>query len=248
MSTGTIIFIITMGWALIIHGGLTYLIVKKKEYSLISGFLNRPKEEQEYLIQNGYMEALGKIFKVSFYLFAATFLLGLLPIPYGFEIGIALFLIVLLGGLIWMQKYEVPQKRKKMYWITSIIMAVTVALVGGLTIAGLVDNEVTVNHEAFKISGMYGVEWPIEEIKSVELLDTLPEVITKTNGYASSGQLKGHFLLEEPYGSGLLFVNLKNPPYLYVATNKDFLILNKKNSEETKTIYESLLKVWESNK
>ncbi|MBS4196753.1 DUF3784 domain-containing protein [Lederbergia citri] len=246
MSTGTIIFIIAMGWALIVHGGLTYLIVKKKEYSLISGFLNRPKEEQEYLIQNGYIEAVGKILKVSFYLFATTFLVGLLPIPYGFEIGIVLFLIVLLGGLIWLQKYEIPQKRKKMYWITSSIMAVTVALVGGLTIAGLVDNEVTVSHEAFKISGMYGVEWPIEEIKSVELLDTLPEVITKTNGYASSGQLKGHFQLEEPYGSGLLFVNKKNPPYLYVETNKDFLILNRKNIEDTRTIYESLLKVWES--
>ncbi|MBS4201810.1 DUF3784 domain-containing protein [Bacillus sp. FJAT-49732] len=248
MSTGTIIFIIVMGWALIIHGGLTYLIVKKKEYSLISGFLNRPKEEQEYLIQNGYMEALGNIFKITFYLFAATFIAGLLPIPYGFEIGLAIFLLALLGGLIWMQKYEVPHKRKKMYWITGGIMAVTIALVGGLTIAGWVDNEVTVNQENFKISGMYGVEWTIEDITSVELLEELPEVIMKSNGFAASGQLKGRFQLEEPYGSGLLFVNGKNKPYLYVTTKKDYLILNRKNSEDTKNIYESLLKVWENNK
>ncbi|MCJ8008596.1 DUF3784 domain-containing protein [Lederbergia wuyishanensis] len=248
MSTGTIIFIIAMGWALIIHGGLTYLIVKKKEYSLISGFLNRPKEEQEYLIQNGYIEALGRIFKITFFIFAATFLLGLLPIPYGFEIGIALFLVVLLGGLIWMQKFEVPHKRKKMYWITSGIMAVTIGLVGWLTIAGLVDNEVTVNHETFEISGMYGVEWPIKDIKSVELLEELPEVIMKSDGFATAGQLKGNFLLEEPYGNGLLFVNWKNTPYLYVTTKNNYLILNRKNSEDTKNIYESLLKVWESQK
>ncbi|MCR2822236.1 DUF3784 domain-containing protein [Lederbergia panacisoli] len=247
MSTGTIIFIIAMGWALIIYGGLTYLIVKKKEYSLISGFLNRPKEEQEYLIHNGYIEALGKIFKITFYLFAATFLAGLLPIPYGFEIGIAIFIIVLLGGIIWVQKFEVPHKRKKMYWITGGIMAVTIALIGGLTIAGMGDNEVKVNHESLEISGMYGVKWPVEDIMSVELLDELPEVIMKSNGFASAGQLKGHFQLEEPYGSGLLFVNGKNSPYLYVATKKDFLILNRKNSEDTINIYESLLKILESN-
>ncbi|MBS4219901.1 DUF3784 domain-containing protein [Bacillus sp. FJAT-49711] len=248
MSTGTIIFIIAMGWALIIYGGLTYLIVKKKEYSLISGFLHRSKEEQEYLIQNGYIEALGKILKITFYLFAATFLLGLLPIPYGFETGISLFLVVLLGGLIWMQKFEIPHKRKKMYWITGGIMAVTIGLVGGLIIAGSVDNEVTVNNEIFEVSGMYGIEWSIEEIKSVELLDELPEVIMKSNGFATSGQLKGRFQLEKPYGSGLLFVSGKNKPYLYVTTKKDYLILNRKNSEDTQNIYEALLKVWENNK
>lgn len=242
METNTIILIIVMGWALVIYGGLTYLIVKKKEYSLISGFLNRPKDEQEFLKENGYIEALGKVFKITFYLFVATFLLALLPIPYGFEIGIAIFLIVLMGGIIWVQKFEVPKKRKKMYWISSVIAIVTIGIVGGLTIAGFTDNEITVNQKGLEISGMYGIEWPIEEIQSVELLDALPKVITKSNGFAAGNQLKGRFRLEDPYGSGLLFVKGQTGPFLYVATDSDFLILNRDDTQDVHRLYESLLK------
>lgn len=241
METSTIIYIIAMGWGLIIYGGITYLIVKKKEYSLISGFLNRPKEEQEFLIKNGYMEATGKLFKWTFYLFLLTFIIGLLPIPYGFEISISVFLIALLGGMVWLQKYELPAKRKKMYWITGSISFITFAFVGGIIGYGLIDNEITVDRDTLTISGMYGIEWDLADVESVKLLDELPDVITKSNGFATSGVLKGRFRLEEPYGGGgLLFVKGEKGPFLYVATDSEYLILNRDDHHETEQLYKTL--------
>lgn len=240
LKTSTIIYLIAMGWALLIHGGLTYLIVKKKEYSLISGFSNRPKEEQETLIKNGFIDAMGRFLTISFYLFAVTFVAGLLPIPYAFEVGMTIFIVYLLGGLVWMQKYEVPHKRKKMYWTTGILAFITLGIVGGLTVASMLENEVTIEQHQLKISGMYGDEWPIEDVKSVKLLDELPEVIVKTNGFATEGQLKGRFRLEEPYGSGQLFVKGKTGPFLYISTKKECIILNRADPEETQNLYQSL--------
>lgn len=108
MNTGTLIYIITMGWALIIQGGITYLFSKKQDYTLLSGFSN------------------------------------------------------------------------------------------------------------------------------------LPKVNFKTNGFATSGILKGHFNLEEPYGNGLLFIQKKSAPYLYVATEEDYVIINRKKPNELTEIYKEL--------
>src|SRR5690625_7779885 len=83
MDKGKLIYILTMGWTLIIYGGLTYLVAKKKDYMLLSGFHRRPEEEQEYLHKSGYLDAMGKLLTITFWIFVAVFILGLLPIPFG---------------------------------------------------------------------------------------------------------------------------------------------------------------------
>src|SRR5699024_3144666 len=246
MDKGTIIYILVMCWVLLIYGGITYLFAKKRDYMLLSGFHKRSKEEKEYLEESGYLDALGKLFTITFWIFAITFILGLLPIPYGFEIGISVFLIYLLIGMVCIQRYEVPHKRKKMTWIMSIISGATLLFVIGITAVGYLDNEVTVNEVTFEISGMYGVEWDVADIEMVELLDELPEVNIKTNGFATSNLLKGRFRLEDPYGSGLLFIHKNSDSkVLYVATDDDYVMINKKYANETEDIYEELVRVVE---
>ncbi|HLR51438.1 MAG TPA: DUF3784 domain-containing protein [Candidatus Avamphibacillus sp.] len=244
MDKGKIIYIFVMGWSLLIYGGLTYLIAKKKDYTLISGFNNRSKEEQEYLHESGYLEATGKLLTITFWMFFATFVLGLLPIPFGFGIGIAIFLITLLGGMVWVQRYEVPHKRKKMTWITGSISVGTLLFIITITAVGYMDNDINVSEDMFEITGMYGIEWNTEDIEIVELLDKLPEVHLKTNGFATGNLLKGRFRLEDPYGSGLLFIHKNSDSkVLFVATNDEYVMINKKNANETEEIYEQLITV-----
>jgi len=241
MSTGALIYLITMGWTLIILGGITYLFRKKQDYTLVSGFSNRPDEEKEFLKESGYIDALGRLLTTTFYLFLAAFIFGLLKVPFAFEISLGVFILVLMIGIIWIQRYEVPHKRKKMFWITGIISAATIIFIAAITGIGYIDNKVNVHENTFEITGMYGVEWNLAEIEKVELLNELPKVEFRTNGFAISGILKGRFTIEEPYGNGLLFIQERTAPYLYVATNEEYVIINRKNSSETKEICEDLL-------
>ncbi|MEN2767587.1 DUF3784 domain-containing protein [Ornithinibacillus xuwenensis] len=243
MSNSMLIFIVVMGWTLIVFGGITYLIVKKKEYSLISGFYNRPKEEQEYLIQYGYIEKMGKVLLISFYLLIIATLLTVFGVPYGIEIGFGLFMLELLGGIIYIQKYEVPHKRKKYYLLYGIITFVTIGIVGGLFVMGNMKSEFVIKNDTFIISGMYGVEWSVEEIEKVELLDQLPEIMFKNSGLSSTTTKKGKFTLEAPYGKGRLFVQVKNSPFIYVSTKEDYVIINRDSPKETKAVYQQLLKL-----
>ena len=175
MSTGMLIYIIVMGWTLIVYGSIAYFIIKKKEYGLISGFFNRPKEEQEYLIQNGFIEKLGKVLLYSFFMLVIAAVLPIFRIPYVVEIGWGLFIIFTFGGLLYLQKFEFPTKRKKYRWLYGIITILTIGLIIGVSFAGNQDNEILIENNTFIISGMYGIEWSLERIENVELLKNPPK-------------------------------------------------------------------------
>ncbi|MGP4041632.1 DUF3784 domain-containing protein [Gracilibacillus sp. D59] len=240
MDTGLIIFVIIMGWTLIIYGGITFFIVKKKHNYLISGFSNRPKEEQEYLEQNGYINAMGKLLTYTFYLLAISFVLGLFSVPYGFEISLTLFMIILFAGIIWIQRYEVPHKRKKNYWIIGIVAPVTLILITGLSISGFTENDITVEDGYLVISGMYGEEIPFQDINQVEKINQLPEVIAKTNGFAMTNRLKGEFRMEGYSETVTLFISGDANPYLVIETEKGTIIFNRDTEAEIDRLYQQL--------
>src|SRR5690625_3916882 len=145
-----------MGWTLIIHGGITYMFAKKKDFSLLSGFANRPEEEKNYLMESGYLHSIGKLFSITFWLFLITFIIGLFTTPHAFGIGLGVFMITLFAGLIWIQRYEVPHKRKKMTWIMSIISASSIIIIAVVAGTAFIGNDVYVEESTFEITGPYG--------------------------------------------------------------------------------------------
>src|SRR5690625_5044852 len=157
-----------MGWTLIIHGGITYLFAKKRDLSLLNGFSNRPEEEKNYLMESGYLHAMGKLFTLTFWLFLITFIIGLFSIPYAFGVGLGVFIITLFAGLIWIQRYEVPHKRKKMTWIISLISVSSIIIIAVAVGVAVIGNDVHVEDNTFEITGPYGIEWDISDIESVE--------------------------------------------------------------------------------
>lgn len=241
VTTGKLIYIITMGWTLIIMGGITYLFKKKGDFSFLNGFSNRPEEEKLYLEESGYLDAIGNLFAASFWIFLVTFIVGLLPIPYAFGIGITIFIVHLMIGLIWIQRYEVPHKRKKMIAIMSLLSAGILIFIAIMFGMGLIENDVKISEKSIEISGMYGDEWDFTEIERIELVDELPEVLFKTNGFAMTNILKGKFTLEEPYGNGLLFINGRGGPFLVIFTADEYVIIKKKDNEETVQLYKELI-------
>lgn len=139
MSTGKLIYIITMGFTLISFGGITYLFKKKKDFSLLSGYSKRPEEEKQYLQESGYLKAMSNVFFTSFWIILVTFIVGLFPIPWAFEIGMSVFIIYLMIGFIWVQRYEVPHKRKKMYWLSGILSGGTLIFIAVIATLGFIN-------------------------------------------------------------------------------------------------------------
>lgn len=218
---------------------LGWLIYYRKKYGLISGFLNRSKEEQEQLIMNGYPQKTGFLL-----MYTAIGMLILLPLcftpfKYTIEIQFGFMLLFLLGGFVYLSKYEVPKKRKRSYWISSSIFVIVVSFVSILTFFGYQDFELVIDDHQFTITGVYGDNWEINEIEQIQLFDEMPKVKWKENGFGLQTLAKGYFTVED-YGSSLLFIHKDSSPILYIKVNNKNIFLNGKTSEQTKNWYQQL--------
>lgn len=116
---------------------LGWAIRYKQQYGLLSGFNGRSEEEQKELIENGYPQKTGLLL-----IWTAAGMLILLPLvftsfSYAIEVQYSFMLIFMLGGFIYLTKYELPKKRKRSYWISSLVAIVVVGFISVLMFFGI---------------------------------------------------------------------------------------------------------------
>jgi hypothetical protein len=218
---------------------LGLFVRKKKLYSLISGFATRPKEEQDQLIKNGYPQKVAGLMMVT-----GVGMLLLLPLSftsfiYATEVQFGFMMILLLGGLVYLSRYEVARKQKRSYLVSSIIAIVVIGGIGAISLFSYQGYELINNDERFEITGMYGDEWVYEDIISIELMEEMPEVTVRTNGVGLPTLSKGHFKVKD-YGSSLLFIQNHSSPYIYIELKEKKIFINDKDPEQTRAWYETL--------
>lgn len=225
----TIVMFLFFGWA----------IVKKKWYGLISNFNGKSKDEQQQLIKNGYPQRIGKLMLATAAGMALLLPLGFTSFQYSIEVQFGFMMVLLLGGLIYLSKYEIKEKRKRSYIFSSLLAIGTIGFIVGLFYVGYQDFELKNHGDSFEITGMYGEVWNYTEIRHIELLQEMPEVTWKENGFGLATLAKGHFKVTD-YGSSLLFIHKDSQPYLFIETDNERIFINSKNSNETKEWYEIL--------
>ena len=131
--------------------------------------------------------------------------------------------------------------RRRVRVITAVIVAVTLALILGQVYLYSQPPAVEVSPETFSAGlGMYGIEIPRANIVSVGLVDGLPRIQSRTNGFSSGGLLRGNFRLEE-WGTGKLFINRGSPPYVVVRTADTFVVVNFEDPARTRELYQQLM-------
>lgn len=218
-----------------------WAIVKKEWYSLISNFNGKSKDEQQQLIKNGYPQRVGKLMVVTAVGMAILLPLSFTSFQYSIEVQFGFMIVFLLGGLIYLSKYEIKEKRKRSYIFSTLLAIGTIGFTVWLFFLGYQDFEMKYYEDSFEITGMYGGEWDYAEIRHIELLEEMPEVTWKQNGFGLATMAKGIFKVEE-YGSSLLFIHKGSPPYLFIETDNDKIFINSKNRDETEDWYDILSK------
>ena len=229
-----VVLFFILGWA----------IRFKHQYMLISGFNNRSEEEQKILIENGYPQKTGNLLIMTAVGMLILFPLVFTSFPYIIEVQYGFMTVFLLGGFIYVSKYEIPVKRKRSYWFASIFTVLVIGFISVLFFLGYQLNELVVNEETFEITGLYGDEWKVEDIEKIELLNEMPVVTYKENGFGMSNLSKGYFHVEA-YGSSLLFIR-NGGPYLLLVLKDEIIFINGENSEQTQSWYEQINEVLES--
>ncbi len=231
--------VVTLIIMIMIFSLLGWAIRYKQAYFLLSGFATMTEDEQKEYLQNGYPQKAGGMLIIT-----AIGTLLLLPLlftsfTYAGETLFGCILLFLFGGFIYLSKYELKHKRKKSYIISISLFVIVVGGVSALMIFTYQDYEVTVENDQLEITGMYGQQWPIDELESVELLDEMPEITLKTNGVGVGTLAKGNFNVKE-YGNSLLFIHNDRVPVILIETNDKPIFLNNKAPAITQKWFEEL--------
>lgn len=129
--------------------------------------------------------------------------------------------------------------------LTAAILILAGIVVGILMFSGSKPAQYTIQNGVLNISGMYGEKVNINNISSLELKDTVPEIITRTNGSAIGTMDKGYFKLND-IGDAKLFIDKSKPPFIYIKTDSKTIILNCKDSKQTEELYSKLDDAWKN--
>lgn len=134
-------------------------------------------------------------------------------------------------------------RKKKLYGIiTTVVSIFTVAIVAGLLyFATKVQANVTIDKQNITVSAGFleGCQYKTNDIRDVFMKDTIPPS-SKIVGTGIGSLRRGSFNVEG-LGKGHLYVESDKGPYLYIMLKDSFIIINYKDAEKTKGIYDMVI-------
>lgn len=96
--------------------------------------------------------------------------------------------------------------------------------------------KVEFGEETITFTGLYGQQIRYDDISDLMIMDTLPAISLRTNGFALGNILKGHFRTNNSE-TCILLVNTDHSPYLFIGLNDGKKIyFNSKDPELPGTI------------
>lgn len=86
---------------------------------------------------------------------------------------------------------------------------------------------------------MYGITIQTDSIEAVTLREEIPTVRNKINALSMFSLKKGTFRMDE-IERARLFLHSGNGPYIQITTDEEIIIINYKNPEKTRSVYEEI--------
>jgi hypothetical protein len=197
--------------------GLGFLV--KASPDLISGYNTMSKEKKRNVdiaglstfLRNGLI-TIGSTTIVGYSLFK---LIGLSLIANSvMPVSILVGVIIL---VIYQNRFDHnDDKKSKLPYV--IVLTITLIFVTGLFIYGYLPSKIIIKNDTLQFTGMYGFEMKSTDIYNVELINILPSIVIRTNGFSSGPSKKGSFKLDE-FGKCKLFLNSYKSPFLIITNS-----------------------------
>ena len=162
-------------------------------------------------------------------------------IDWSYLANMVIILVVLTGSVIlFLTSGKYDHNRGKKSRSHYIVLGIVLLLLGGVFFYGFMTTKTQINGNMIRFTGMYGKEMHVSEIGEVELMDTIPRIVIRTNGFSLGPVHKGNYRLEE-FGKCRLYINSGKGKYVIVTDVEGFrTILRYKNDQDSRSIYEQI--------
>ena len=211
----------------LIFGAIGFLVTKANAQYILAGYNTMSERDRKAVDIDPYL----RFFK-RFHIFLAlsmlggVFLIGLINDNWAsvfmtvYPLGAYLFFLI--KG----QSFYKGIKNQKSG--TYLVGGILVAVIAALAVFSSVEyrsSELTLDGQKLKIKGSYGLTLNRQEIREQRLVDQLPPIAYKANGFAAGDYAKGRFKTKD--GRLVwLFVNKTSGPFLLIESEKGAIFYN----------------------
>jgi hypothetical protein len=222
---------------------IAFIVNENNAKDLLSGYNTMSEDERQNINIKSY---IGYFKKFHISLGISIFTIGLILYyfinPDWSGIFIATYPVLAYVYFIWKGNKISKVNHKKNTWTSLISMSFMLAVffsIAAMFFYSLRDNQITTGNNLIKIKGAYGVELKKSEILSVELVNNLPEISTKTNGFALYIVKKGKY--KTKMGEHVkLFINSAQQPIIRIITKNKQKIYYSSKCISNKEIFDEL--------
>jgi len=226
--------------------GIGFLITEKNAKYLLSGYNTMSEEDKKNFNLTEYLKFFRK-----FHIFLGTSLLIVSLILFYFVdadysgVFAGVYPIVAYIYFIWKGKRfnNMKDEQTKGSFIFALIIMVAVLIgIVAMFAYSLQDNPVEIKDDIIQIGGDYGIDLSIKDIQSIELVNELPEITSKINGFALQNTEKGLFRTSTDEKVKLL-INSQNKPFILIITKTNEKIYYSSKEKSNQEIYNQLIEV-----
>lgn len=184
---------------------------------LLSGYNMLPPDEQKKVDLTAYVPFWRKF---HLWLGLGHFFVGSMLFHLWSEDAAGLFLgICPLLAYLWFmgrsRRFMAGVQDKQMRIARYVLIACAI-FVAALMFVGHGSIPFKIQADALRIGGIYGETLPRSSLRSVQLVDTLPHIKWKTNGFATGSAKKGYFRTRDGHTVKLM-LNRSEAPYLLLT-------------------------------
>lgn len=235
---------VTIGIGLLFIG-IGFLINEKNAKYLLSGYNTMSKDQQDKVELKPYLAYFRKfhIFLGLSFMAIVSLLNYLSPDLGGIFLGV--YPILAYGYFMWTSRgyFKNVKSSRKRHKIAMVILAGTFIFVAAIFYLGYQEDEISFDKDQIMLEGFYGEEIDPSEIQSVELVEKLPEIKKRTNGFSAGTVHKGYFKLEDGKRVKLI-LNNEAKPYVVITKNNGARIYYSSRSKSNQEIYDQLKKLF----
>jgi hypothetical protein len=201
---------------------------------LISGYSTMTEEEKKHVDIDGLSLYMKKLF---IYMGIVIFIgyLFFYWINWLIIANSMILIVTFLGILILSinsKKFDKKGEFYKSFKIANYILGITTVFVVALLYYGSIPTELFIYNNKIEFDGMYGEEIKLDEIESIKLINEMPKVKIRTNGFSFGNINKGYYKLEN-IGSSKLLLHSEKPPYILIAKEDNESIYYNNNDKNS---------------
>jgi len=199
--------------------GIAFMITKDNAKYLLSGYNTMSTSEREKVDLSGYLRFFRRFHLfLAFSLLAVTLLLNLLSINMADVISI-MYILFAYGffGFKSIRYFNPSRFLLRFSHVISSFLLVAALVILYFGIISFKESEISIQGDQLEVTGMYGLKIDRKNLTEVRLLDQMPSISSRINGFNGGSYRKGNFRMGDR-SRAKLFINQNTKSYLLLKT------------------------------